>query len=72
MKSVVALAVNPEYRNHGLGHQLVRAVEDWARETGAAGVRAIPNFENMNEGPCTSTSPWALNTSRPSTTSGRC
>ena len=48
MKSVVALAVNPAYRNHGLGHQLVRAVEDWARETGAAGVRVNSNV-NMNE-----------------------
>ena len=47
MKSVVALAVRPEYRNHGLGHMLVAAVEDWARETGAAGVRVNSN-ENMN------------------------
>ena len=48
MKSVVALAVRPEYRNHGLGHMLVAAVEDWARETGAAGVRVNSN-ENMND-----------------------
>ena len=48
MKSVVALAVNPEYRQHGLGHMLVAAVEDWARETGAAGVRVNSN-ENMTE-----------------------
>ena len=39
MKSIVALAVDPDYQEHGLGHQLVKAVEDWARESGAAGVR---------------------------------
>ena len=48
MKSVVALAIKPEYRKHGLGHQLVAAVEDWARESGAAGVRVNSN-ENMND-----------------------
>lgn len=46
MKSVVALAVRPAYREHGLGHQLIRAVESWARESGAAGVRVNSN-ENM-------------------------
>ena len=39
MKSVVALAVRPEARKQGLGNQLILAVEDWARETGASGVR---------------------------------
>ena len=48
MKSVVALAVRPEYRKHGLGHMLVKAVEDWARESGAAGVR-VNSGENMND-----------------------
>ena len=47
MKSVVALAVKPTYREQGLGHQLVHAVEHWARESGAAGVRVNSN-ENMN------------------------
>ena len=48
MKSVVALAVKPEYRKHGLGHMLVEAVENWARETGAAGVR-VNSTEAMND-----------------------
>ena len=48
MKSVVALAIKPEYRNQGLGHMLVGAVENWARESGAAGVRVNSN-ENMAE-----------------------
>lgn len=39
MKDVVALAVDPEYRKRGLGRRLLQAVEDWARETGAKGVR---------------------------------
>ncbi|MBQ8111084.1 MAG: GNAT family N-acetyltransferase [Clostridia bacterium] len=49
MKSVVALAIKPEFRKQGLGHMLVASVEDWARETGAAGVRVNSN-ENMNDG----------------------
>ena len=40
MKDIVAIAVNPEFRHHGLGRRLILAVEDWARETGAKGVRA--------------------------------
>ena len=39
MKSIVALAVKDEFRHQGLGRRLVAAVEDWARETGASGVR---------------------------------
>ena len=39
MKSIVAIAIDPEYRRLGLGQKLVHAVEDWARETGAHGVR---------------------------------
>ena len=47
MKSIVAIAVDPEYRAHGLGRRLVEAVEAWARETGAAGVR-VNSGEMMN------------------------
>lgn len=39
MKDVVALAVDPEYRNRGIGRRLLQAVENWARETGAKGIR---------------------------------
>ena len=39
MKSIVAIAIDVEYRRQGLGRRMVCAVEDWARETGAAGVR---------------------------------
>ena len=47
MKSIVALAVDPAQREQGIGHMLVHAVEDWARECGAAGVR-VNSGEMMN------------------------
>lgn len=40
MKDIVALAINPEYRKHHLGFQLMTAVEEWAKKTGASGLRA--------------------------------
>ena len=49
MKTIMALAINPEYRHHGLGRTLVYAVENWAKETGAAGVR-VNSAENLTEG----------------------
>ena len=39
MKDIMALAIYNEYRHMGIGKQLLAAVEDWARKTGAAGVR---------------------------------
>lgn len=48
MKSVLALVVRKEFRNQGLGHTLVGAVEKWALETGASGVR-LNSGETMNE-----------------------
>ena len=48
MKDIVAIAVNPEFRHHGLGRRLILAVEDWARETGAKGVRANSDIRQKN------------------------
>jgi len=48
MKSIVALAVTDDHRNQGLGHTLIQAVEDWARETGACAVRLDAN-EHMSD-----------------------
>ena len=48
MKSVLALVVREEYRKHGLGHALINAVENWALETGASGVR-LNSGETMND-----------------------
>lgn len=48
MKNVVALVVREEFRKQGLGHSLVNAVENWALETGASGVR-LNSGETMND-----------------------
>lgn len=48
MKNIVALAISPEYRNKGLGRQLVEAVEQWARDTGASGVRVNSGTQMNN------------------------
>ncbi len=39
MKNVLGLAVSADYRRQGIGTALLGAVEAWARETGACGVR---------------------------------
>lgn len=41
MKDILALAVNEEYRRLGVGHALLQAVETWAMESGAAGIRLV-------------------------------
>ncbi len=48
MKDIMALAVDPEYRNAGLGTKLIRAVEDWAVSTGAQGIRVNAGVEQKN------------------------
>ena len=48
MKDIVAVAVAPEHRNHGLGARMVEAVEDWARATGAKGIRANSDVRQKN------------------------
>ena len=34
MKDIVAIAVSPEFRHHGIGRRLINAVEEWAAENG--------------------------------------
>ena len=48
MKNILGLAVDPAYRKNGLGRQLVEAVEEWARETGAAGIRVNSGIDLDN------------------------
>lgn len=48
MKSVMALVVREEFRKQGLGHSLVGAVENWAIESGASGVR-LNSGDTMND-----------------------
>ena len=39
MKNIMGIAVAEEYRYNGIGSALLRAVEAWAKEAGACGVR---------------------------------
>lgn len=39
LKYVIALAVDPEHHGRGAGRALLTACEEWAMESGAAGVR---------------------------------
>ena len=41
MKNIMGIAVSARYKRRGIGRALLGAVEDWARETGAAGVRLV-------------------------------
>jgi len=49
MKNILGLAVDPAFRKQGLGRQLVEAIEEWARETGAEGIRVNSGID-MNSG----------------------
>ena len=41
MKNIMGIAVDPSHRRKGIGTALLTAVENWARESGAAGVRLV-------------------------------
>ena len=41
LKNIMAIAVDAEYRNLGIGRALLSAVENWARECGCCGVRLV-------------------------------
>lgn len=41
MKNIMGIAVNMDYQHRGIGSALLRQVEQWARQTGAAGVRLV-------------------------------
>lgn len=45
MKNILGIAVSSEYRRMGIGTALLNAVEDWARSTGAAGIRLVSGTE---------------------------
>lgn len=44
LKNILALAVLPDYQGKGVGRALIAAVEAWARECGAEGVRLVSGF----------------------------
>ncbi len=45
MKNILGLAVNSDYRRLGAGKALLAAAENWAKETGSAGVRLCSGAE---------------------------
>ena len=45
MKNIMALAVDEDYRGNGIGHMLLEAAEEWARQTGASGLRVNSGVE---------------------------
>ena len=41
MKNIMGIAVSSSFKKRGIGRALLTAVENWARETGASGVRLV-------------------------------
>lgn len=41
MKNIMGIAVAAEWQKHGIGRMLLSAVEHWAQESSAAGVRLV-------------------------------
>lgn len=44
LKSILALAVEEDYRGQGVGRALVTAIEKWAASSGSAGVRLVTSM----------------------------
>lgn len=44
LKNILSLVVDEKSQGKGIGRVLLQAVEEWARETGAAGVRLVSGF----------------------------
>ena len=45
MKNIMGIAVSNRFRKEGVGRALLAAVEAWARETGAWGIRLVSGAE---------------------------
>lgn len=41
LKNIMGIAVSADFRGKGIGNMLLNEVEDWARDTGAKGVRLV-------------------------------
>lgn len=48
MKNIMGIAVSPAYRRAGIGRALITAVESWARETDAKGIRLVSGAGRTN------------------------
>ena len=41
MKNIMGIAVDERFKRQGIGRMLVEAVEEWAKKTGAIGIRLV-------------------------------
>ena len=41
MKNIMGIAVSDNWKRHGIGRALLNSVEDWAKQTGAKGIRLV-------------------------------
>jgi len=48
MKDIMAVAIDESYRHIGIGSRLIKAVEEWARATGAHGIRTNSGIEQKS------------------------
>lgn len=44
LKSIMALAIDPDHQGKGWGAALLRRAEEWAKEDGAQGVRLVSGY----------------------------
>ena len=47
LKNIMALAVDDRYRGRGAGRILLKAMENWAKECGCAGIRLVSGFDRL-------------------------
>lgn len=52
MKNILGLAVLPEYRRQGIATALLKAADQWAEETGAAGIRLVSGVSREGAHAC--------------------
>ncbi len=45
IKNIMGIAVSPDHRNCGIGKALLFRIEEWAKSTGAEGVRLVSGAE---------------------------
>jgi len=48
LKNILALAVDGHFRKMGIGRALISEVENWARETGASGIRLTSGMQRTD------------------------
>jgi len=48
LKNILAFVVDERFRRNGIGRSLIAAVEEWAKETGASGIRLTSGMSREN------------------------